>query len=857
GTVATNDSDVDDGAVLSYALDAPAPAGLIFNTNGSYSFDPSHAAYQHLAAGATEDVVVSYTVTDQHSAGSSATLTISVTGTNDAPVAVADTNSATEDGSAIVGTVATNDSDVDGGAVLSYALDAPAPAGLIFNTDGSYSFDPSHAAYQHLAVGATQDVIVGYTVTDQHGASSSTTLTITVTGTNDAPVAVADVNSATEDSAVINGTVATNDSDVDDGAVLSYALDGPAPAGLIFNANGSYSFNPNHAAYQLLAPGATQNVIANYTVTDQHGASSSATLTITVTGTNDAPVNTVPAGPLTTTEGASKVITGLSITDVDAGSSNVTMSLSVAHGTLTIASGPGVTSAGNGTADVTLTGTVAAVNALLAAANAVTYTPTFNFNGNDTLTVETNDGGNNGAGPALSDNDSVSIVVSAINDAPVATNDVVYVSNNTNAITIPISALLGNDFDPDGPALTITSVGSATGGVSGLVLNSNGTITFNSSNAASGAFTYTVGDSGTPLGTSTATVTVNIVSTNGSSTVNLSAATYQASYLDGGSNNDTFTGGGVSPDTFIGGAQDDTLIGGNGDDVLRGGGNNDIIDGGAGIDLLDLSDASGSITLTLNQGVNSANAANQTWTTGAVAGIGTDGYKNVEGVIGGSSADTLTGSNGNDTIRGNGGNDILNGGAGTDLLDFSEIATGYSFTLGAGGSGTATINGTDTYSNMEGVIGGNGNNTLTGNASNNVLHGGGGNDTLNGGAGNDVLVGGAGIDSLTGGIGSDTYRFLGEDARSVDSIMDFDSLAQGSGGDVLDIGDLLIGAPAINTGNVGDYLDIRESGGNSILSIDRDGAGAAHGFEDFVVLTGVTGLSLASLLTNNSIDTTL
>ena len=38
GTVATNDSDVDDGAVLSYSLDAPV-AGLTLNADGSYSFD--------------------------------------------------------------------------------------------------------------------------------------------------------------------------------------------------------------------------------------------------------------------------------------------------------------------------------------------------------------------------------------------------------------------------------------------------------------------------------------------------------------------------------------------------------------------------------------------------------------------------------------------------------------------------------------------------------------------------------------------------------------------------------------------------------------------------------------------------
>src|SRR5207344_1202375 len=79
-----------------------------------------------------------------------------------------------------------------------------------------------------------------YTVTDEHGATSSSTLTITLTGTNDAPVAVADTNAGLEDS-TITGSVATNDSDVDDGASLSYGLNAPV-AGLTLNADGSYSF---------------------------------------------------------------------------------------------------------------------------------------------------------------------------------------------------------------------------------------------------------------------------------------------------------------------------------------------------------------------------------------------------------------------------------------------------------------------------------------------------------------------------------------------------------------------------------------------------------------------------------------
>ncbi|RUT96036.1 adhesin, partial [Mesorhizobium sp. USDA-HM6] len=149
-------------------------------------------------------------------------------------------------------------------------------------------------AYQHLAEGATLPVVASYTVTDEHGASASSTLTITLTGTNDAPTAVADTNAGLEDS-IITGSVATNDGDVDDGALLTYAQVGSV-AGLTINADGSYSFDASNAAYQHLAEGATLPVVASYTVTDEHGASASSTLTITLTGTNDAPVIDLNSG---------------------------------------------------------------------------------------------------------------------------------------------------------------------------------------------------------------------------------------------------------------------------------------------------------------------------------------------------------------------------------------------------------------------------------------------------------------------------------------------------------------------------------------------------------------------------------
>ncbi|WP_441279814.1 VCBS domain-containing protein [Bradyrhizobium sp. 1200_D9_N1_2] len=487
GTVASNDSDVDDGATLSYSLDA-AVAGLALNPDGSYSLDAGNAAYQHLAQGATTDVVANYTVTDEHGATSSSTLTITLTGTNDAPVAVADTNSGSED-STITGTVASNDSDVDDGAVLTYAQTS-AVAGLALNPDGSYSLDAGNAAYQHLAQGATTDVVANYTVTDEHGATSNSTLTITLTGTNDAPVAVADTDSGLEDS-TITGTVASNDSDVDDGATLSYSLDA-AVAGLTLNPDGSYSLDAANAAYQHLAQGATTDVVANYTVTDEHGASAPSTLTITLTGTNDAPVLNANGGslPYTENQAATAINTVLTASDVDSANLtgatvSITANFTSGQDVLGFSNQNGITGSYNASTGVlTLTGS-ATVAQYQAALESVTY-----FNSSDnpsgttrTISYQVDDGqtANHASNSVTS-----TVAVTPVNDAPVVVAGHTLNYTENQAATAIDPALTLSDVDS-------ANLSSATVQITGNYVTGQDVLGFTNQNGITGSFNAATG----------------------------------------------------------------------------------------------------------------------------------------------------------------------------------------------------------------------------------------------------------------------------------------------------------------------------------------------------------------------------
>jgi len=166
-------------------------------------------------------------------------------------------------------------------------------------------------------------------------------------------------------------------------------------------------------------------------------------------------------------------------------------------------------------------------------------------------------------------------------------------------------------------------------------------------------------------------------------------------------------------------------------------------------------------------------------------------------------------SGGNDTLLGESGNDIIFGQEGSDILD--------------GGEG-------DDY-----------------------LNGGSGNDTLIGGLGEDILIGGLGSDTMTGGSGSDTFKWLASNADgSTDTITDFTLGAPASGGDVLDLSDLLVGVPAVGTNEdlaavLDSYLQFNTT--TKTLTIDPDGM--SGGTE--LTIQFQNSLDLASLGSNQDI----
>ncbi|MFV3308926.1 tandem-95 repeat protein, partial [Pseudomonas sp. NY15181] len=287
GNVLTNDSDVDGDALTvtgftvggnSYAAGATATVNgvgsLVINGNGSFTFTPA-PNYNGPVPTAT------YTVTDGKLTATADLSFANVTPVDDPSVLTPDTKTVAEDTQA-TGNVLGNDHDVDNvlsvasfsisGVTGSFAAGQSASisgvGSFTLGSDGQYSFTPAKDWN-----GAVPEI----TYTTNTGSSS--TLNITVTPVNDAPVANADSATVNEDSSVTLD-VLHNDTDVD-GDPLTVTGASAGNGSLVINANGTVTYTPkaNFSGTDTIT----------YSISDGHGGTATSTVNVTVIAVADKP----------------------------------------------------------------------------------------------------------------------------------------------------------------------------------------------------------------------------------------------------------------------------------------------------------------------------------------------------------------------------------------------------------------------------------------------------------------------------------------------------------------------------------------------------------------------------------------
>jgi len=308
-----------DGVTNSLTVTSTKGAEFTLHADGSFSYDPTTSVeLMALDPGDNADDQFTYTLSDPHGQTSQTTITFTINGVNDVPVATDDAYATGQtqvldvDPAGVLG----NDADADADDSItvtelnnSTTLTGSSTEGatVTIEADGSFVYDPTTSLnLAGLVRGVSSNDTFTYTVEDSHGATSTATVTVVVTGENKAPVAVDDdflgINGVDEDSTLVDAVgVLDNDTDVDDPpSALSVSgingtsqLTGQSTSGasISMNADGTFLYDPrNSDTLQALANGVPAFDTFTYTVSDGQGGSSEGTVTIEVTGVNDAPV---------------------------------------------------------------------------------------------------------------------------------------------------------------------------------------------------------------------------------------------------------------------------------------------------------------------------------------------------------------------------------------------------------------------------------------------------------------------------------------------------------------------------------------------------------------------------------------
>lgn len=398
-----------------------------------------------------------------------ATASITITPVNDAPVLIATQTVSTSEDTAVNFTLNAA-ADVDGNP-LTYIIVSGPSQGSLSCTGTSCTYTPP-ANFE----GSTTFT---YKANDGTVDSNIATVTVNVSATNDPPVIGADQSVTTPEDTAVNFTL-NSATDIDVPAqTLSYKLISAPTKGTLSNCIDTGSYQTDRTCTYTPSLNETGTDTFTYRAYDSITDSSSvATVTITITPENDAPV-------LATTQSVTTAEDTPLTFDLNAGTDTENDPLTYIR----------TSSTSNGS--ITCTG---------GASRSCTYTPNLNFNGTDSFTYKTNDGN------ADSNSATVTITVTPVNDPPVMAANQTYNTNDNANLVITLSAA----SDIDGGALSYKIVSSPSHGTLSNCISTGAYGTdlicdyqANTNYNGTDTFTFIAYDTFTDA-TAAATVTINV-----------------------------------------------------------------------------------------------------------------------------------------------------------------------------------------------------------------------------------------------------------------------------------------------------------------------------------------------------------
>ncbi len=387
----------------------------------------------------------SYTISDGNGETDTATVSVTITPSNDDPVADDDEAAVPEDAGAVAIDVLANDSDVDGDTVEVDDV-FQGQKGTVVRTGGgsglTYNPDTNENGTNSFS----------YTVTDDNGGTAMATVSVTITASNDAPVADDETAAVLEDAPATAIPVLIGDTDIDGDALAIISVSAASRGTVAITGGGAgLTYQPD--------PDENGADAFTYRVSDGVGGSDVAAVSITIAPVNDAPV--ADDETLTVAEGAAltTVLVLVGDTDVEGDPLTIIAKTNGTKGAVTIAAG----------------------------GTSVTYKPYAGFSGPNSFTYTISDGHGG------TDIGTVTVTITGVNDAPSAVNDgSMTVPEGAGPVALPV---LANDSDRDGDTLKISAVTNGTLGTVKITGGGTG-LTYDPAPLKKGTdtFTYTVSD---------------------------------------------------------------------------------------------------------------------------------------------------------------------------------------------------------------------------------------------------------------------------------------------------------------------------------------------------------------------------
>ena len=476
-----NDTDAEANPFTAVKVSDPSHGTVTLNANGNFTYIPT-ANYNGPDS-------FTYKANDGYLDSNIATVSITVNAVNDAPAAVADSYSTNEDTTLNVAApgVLGNDTDAEANPLTAVKVSDPSHGTVTLNANGNFTYIPT-ANYNG------PDSFT-YKANDGYLDSNVATVSITVTAVNDAPSFTKGGNeSVLEDAGAQTvpswaTSISAGPSD-ESGQTPNFIIDsndnpGLFSAGPAIAPNGTLTYTP--------APNANGIALIGVKVHDNGGTanggvdtSSPQTFTITVTAVNDVPSFTKGSNESVLEDAGAQTVPSWA-TSISAGPSNE--SAQTLDFIIDSNDNPGLFSAGPA----------------IAPNGTLTYTPAPNANGIALIGVKVHDnGGTANGGVDTSSPQTFTITVTAVNDAPVANDQLV----TTNEDTAKAITLIAADVDGDTLSYIIVDA-PAHGNLTGTAPDVTYTPSLNYN--GSDSFTFKANDGTVDSNEATVSITINPV----------------------------------------------------------------------------------------------------------------------------------------------------------------------------------------------------------------------------------------------------------------------------------------------------------------------------------------------------------